>query len=200
MLGNNYILIISFLNLINSGVVKEPFIFKSRSFAKISPLVCSGFIFGCRAFNREDFSKIGTRSNFNGSLNLDRGNTGGRIRKGGIIGNRGMSGGNSGGMIGGKIGKMGKIGSRGIIGGNKNGGNGLSTDRFGFGNFCLGNLKSGFVGNFGNGENDLLNFGRPELMLIMTGESLETFLMISGLEWRLRSPAMSPTFSPCAGT
>lgn len=183
----------NFLNLINSGVVSDPFNFKSRSFPKISRFIFTGLSFVPRAFKRGGLPKIATRRGFKGSFNLSKG---GKIGKGGIIGSRGMIG-KRGGKNGGNIGNIGK---RGISGGNIKGGTGLSRDRFGLGSFGADNLKGGgFGGSFGRGGNDLVIFGSPELMLMKTGESLETFLMMSGLDSRLLSPAMRPMLSPLQG-
>lgn len=119
----------NFLNLINSAVVKDPFLLNSRSFSTIFPsfFISAGTVTGfnsdprAKAFCSFVFPSIGTLSGLKGLPSLGNrgilgkigilikgngGNTGGK--KGGnkgIIGNFGKNGGNKTGAV--KIGNLG---------------------------------------------------------------------------------------------
>uniref|UniRef100_S4PTK4 Uncharacterized protein n=1 Tax=Pararge aegeria TaxID=116150 RepID=S4PTK4_9NEOP len=154
--------------------------------------------------------KIGMRIGFNTLENLGKSGIGGKTGNNGKNGNFGIKG--KGGINGnrGNLGIFGNLSVRGTLGNLRNFGN--------FGNFRnLGNfgnlrkrralVKRGFFFVFiAEGFLDILgvntggitagSLGNPDFIFIVTGEWCEVFLIIRGLEVRLRSPEISPKLRP----
>lgn len=162
----------------------------------------TGFVSELNAFCNRVFPKIGTFNGFKGLDNLGNiGNSGGNNGNGGKIGNGCKIG--NGGKIGGKKGNIGKSGgingnkgNFGIFGVRNDLGDLRDNDVFTLNNFGSNSFScDGLVGTFGRNAGTA-SFGMPEFMLIETGALRFIFLMISGLECLLLSPAKRPRLTP----